>query len=307
MSYRGQTSDRPSTTSFSSLITTGSIQDSTVLQSRMSSRGQTSDRPSATSSSSPITTTDSRQDNTTGLYSRMSNRGQTSDRPSTTSFSSLITTGSIQDNTKELHSRTSSRRQNSDRPTTSSSSPITTTNSRQDKTTGLHSRMFSRGHSSDRPSATSSSSPLTTINSRQGSDLSENITSHNYGSTTVHNHMVSGIYQERSQVTKWAEIFTTPNQYTPDKKRHQSQNASPKNLLLIVVPVLLTICIILFIALVLIVMHSRKERETNMPVINEENVAMIDGGSARVGNIEENESTRTRVANLDDSFGETDV
>ncbi|XP_075052271.1 uncharacterized protein LOC142138982 isoform X2 [Mixophyes fleayi] len=329
-SSRGQTSSGSSATISSPLTTADSRQETTAGQcSRASSRGQTSGGSSATFSSTPLTTTsspeytsaglppiDGGQEHTTMLHLRTASRGQTS-RASRVTFttSSPPSITHVQGTTAEPYFRTSSRGQTSNRSSaTISSTPLSTTDSRHEETTLQNIRTSSRGHTSRRSSATFatfSSTPLSTTDSRQGRDLSGNIIpGTTYRSTTVHNYMVTRFNQRRSQVTNLPGDSTTPIQSIPYKSHYNSQNVSANrlnNLLLIVIPVLLISCIIVITAVVLIVINIRKKRVTNKPNNHEENLAMIDGGAAREGNVEENESTLIRVANQEDISGETEV
>ncbi|XP_075052273.1 uncharacterized protein LOC142138982 isoform X4 [Mixophyes fleayi] len=327
-SSRGQTSGGSSATFSSTPLTTTSSPEYTSAGLPPIDGGQGSLRPTRIgelmSSLSPkysstafsLVNSNTEQEHTTMLHLRTASRGQTS-RASRVTFttSSPPSITHVQGTTAEPYFRTSSRGQTSNRSSaTISSTPLSTTDSRHEETTLQNIRTSSRGHTSRRSSATFatfSSTPLSTTDSRQGRDLSGNIIpGTTYRSTTVHNYMVTRFNQRRSQVTNLPGDSTTPIQSIPYKSHYNSQNVSANrlnNLLLIVIPVLLISCIIVITAVVLIVINIRKKRVTNKPNNHEENLAMIDGGAAREGNVEENESTLIRVANQEDISGETEV
>ncbi|XP_075052274.1 uncharacterized protein LOC142138982 isoform X5 [Mixophyes fleayi] len=332
-SSRGHTSNRSSATiSSTPLSTTDSRQDIGRTTNKNHSPGNigyyTSSSTARHSSAAFLPSNTTEQETTVRSYSRASSRGQTSSGSSATISSPLTTADSRQETTAGQCSRASSRGQTSGGSSaTFSSTPLTTTSSPeytsaglppidggQEETTLQNIRTSSRGHTSRRSSATFatfSSTPLSTTDSRQGRDLSGNIIpGTTYRSTTVHNYMVTRFNQRRSQVTNLPGDSTTPIQSIPYKSHYNSQNVSANrlnNLLLIVIPVLLISCIIVITAVVLIVINIRKKRVTNKPNNHEENLAMIDGGAAREGNVEENESTLIRVANQEDISGETEV
>ncbi|XP_056413961.1 uncharacterized protein LOC130356435 isoform X1 [Hyla sarda] len=152
--------------------------------------------------------------------------------------------------------------------------------------------------------------PTLATNSIQGMDYSGNITPHSTHtmSETEENYGISHGYKLNSEVTILLENSTVETQSKPghNGSRYQSQN--PKNLILILFPVLAISCVIGFATLIYVVKNVRKKREaTDNSVHHQENLFMRDREPAKEEISEESEILTHELAKYNNVFKETEV
>ncbi|XP_073443366.1 polymeric immunoglobulin receptor-like [Dendrobates tinctorius] len=142
-----------------------------------------------------------------------------------------------------------------------------------------------------------------------GIDHSENITPFTTDQLpgTAENNETTPVYMLNSKVTILQGNSTLDPQSKPGQNNssYQSNVSSPKNLILILILVLAITFVIGFATLIPILIKARKKRDTINSVLRQENFLMINEGSARQENDEEDETSIVALIRHSNNGGET--